>query len=285
MASETLKSPVNHVVYGGAMSRTDGAGLRPIDLARTAGLSTQQIRNYADAGILPAAQRTRSGYRMLHTGHRAALETYRVLARGHGVPSARAIMQAVHAEDVPNALALADSCHAALHEERRSLEAAGEALEAVAQQPPEAWELPRSGTLRIGEVAARLGVRTSALRVWESAGLLAPRRERGTAYRSFSPSDVRDAQLVRMLRQGRYPLPQIRSILDGLHRTGGSSALREAMTERRAALTRRSAAILEGAAQLHRYLGEFTDGYGSEHGDEHRSRPLEAADSADTGGS
>src|SRR5690606_42109731 len=37
--------------------------------------------------------------------------------------------------------------------------------------------------LRIGEVARHLGVRASALRVWEAEGLLVPRREPRTGYR------------------------------------------------------------------------------------------------------
>lgn len=60
------------------------AGLRPIDLARMAGISTQQIRNYADAGILPPAPRTPAGYRRFEARHGKALLTYRTLARGYG---------------------------------------------------------------------------------------------------------------------------------------------------------------------------------------------------------
>ncbi|GAA2798322.1 hypothetical protein GCM10020219_081840 [Nonomuraea dietziae] len=75
--------------------------------------------------------------------------------------------------------------------------------------------MARSSGMRIGEVAAHLGVRTSALRVWESAGLLTPRRAPGTGYRTFSSADVRDARMINMLRQGRYPMSQIRPILDG----------------------------------------------------------------------
>jgi hypothetical protein len=37
--------------------------LRPIDLAREHGLSAQAVRNYEDAGILPTAERSASGYR------------------------------------------------------------------------------------------------------------------------------------------------------------------------------------------------------------------------------
>nr|WP_016701425.1 MerR family DNA-binding transcriptional regulator [Actinoalloteichus caeruleus] len=35
--------------------------MRPVDLAREHGLSTQAIRNYEDAGVLPPAERSGSG--------------------------------------------------------------------------------------------------------------------------------------------------------------------------------------------------------------------------------
>ncbi len=240
------------------MSR-EKAGFRPIDLARLAGVSTQQIRNYAAEGILPPVPRTESGYRRFGAGHRAALLTYQALARGYGRDTARTVMRAVHDADLPLALTLLDTGHVALHEERLSLQAAGAALEAVAGQRPEAAPLPRSG-MRIGEVAAYLGVRTSTLRLWESAGLLAPKREPATRYRTFGPADIRDARMINMLRQGRYPFTQIQVVLDGLRRTGSSDALRAAIARRQAELTRRARAMLEGSAHLHHYLeGEDLD--------------------------
>ena len=248
----TFNSVVNPAGKVKVMSRAD-SGLRPVDLARLAGISTQQIRNYADAGILPPAPRTRAGYRRFDARHRRALLTYRALARGYGPHTARAIMQAVHDGDLPLALTLVDAGHAALHEQRLSLVAAGEALEAVAEQTPDATALPRSG-MRIGEVAAYLGVRTSALRVWESVGLLVPKREPGTSYRRYSPADVRDAQMIHMLRQGRYPLTQIQPIIDGLRRTGSSDALRAAIAQRQAGLTQRATAMLEASTHLHHYV-------------------------------
>ncbi|MFC4062614.1 MerR family transcriptional regulator [Planomonospora corallina] len=233
------------------MGRADGA-LRPVDLARLAGISAQQVRNYADAGILPPAPRTPAGYRRFDARHRRALLAYRALARGYGQDTARAVMRAVHAGDLPGALALVDAGHAALHEQRLALRAAGEALEAVAGQVPDPPS-PRAG-MRVGELAVHLGVRASALRVWESAGLLNPGREPGTGYRRFGPADVRDARMVAMLRQARHPLDRIRPVLEGLRRTGSSDALRAAIAERGAELTRRAAAMLEGSALLHRYV-------------------------------
>lgn len=230
-----------------------GSELRPVDLARLAGISTQQIRNYVDAGILPPVTRTPAGYRRFDGRHRSALLTYRTLAKGYGWDTARSIMKAVHAGDLALALTIVDAGHAALHQERLSLHAVGEALKAVAEQFPDTSALPRSGML-IGEVAHHLGVRPSALRVWESAGLLTPGRARGTRYRHFSPADIRDARMINMLRQGRYPFSQIQPILDGLRRTGSSEALRAAIAQRQAGLVQRAKAMLEASSHLHHYV-------------------------------
>ncbi|WP_328342111.1 MerR family transcriptional regulator [Streptomyces violaceus] len=236
---------------------TNERRLRPVDLARSAGVSTQQIRNYEDAGVLPPAARTASGYRAFTEVHRGALLAYRTLMRGYGPVAATRIMRTLHEGDAAGALALVDAAHAALHEERVSLRAASEALELLAAEPPA--PLPRSGGLRIGEVAALLGVRTSALRVWEAAGLLAPRRERGTGYRVYEPADVRDARLVHTLRRSHYLFDQIRPVLDGLRREGSSDALRAAVAARGEALTARTRAMIEGSGALHTYLGRLTE--------------------------
>ncbi len=234
------------------MTTDDRRRLRTVDLARLAGLSTQQIRNYEVAGVLPPAGRTESGYRVFGERHRRALLTYRALRKGYEPLTATRIMRTVHAGDVPGALALVDAAHAALHEERGSLRAAREALEALAGQGTE--PVTGDGGLRIGEVAALVGVRTSALRVWEAAGLLAPGRERGTGYRVYGPADVRDARVVHTLRRSHYLFDQIRPVLDGLRREGGGEALRTAIDAREQATTARTRACLEGAGRLHTYL-------------------------------
>ncbi|CAL9477796.1 TioE family transcriptional regulator [Streptomyces sp. Tu 3180] len=228
--------------------------LRSVDLARLAGVSTQQIRNYEESGVLPPATRTPSGHRVFGEAHRRALLAYRALLGGYGPVTATPVMRTVHDGDVPAALALVDAAHAALHEERASLRAAREALEALgAPAGEEPAPVPRAG-LRIGEVAALLGVRTSALRVWEAAGLLAPRRERGTRYRVYGPAEVRDARIVHTLRRSHHLFDQIRPVLEGMRREGGSEALRAAIGARGEALTARTRAMLEGAGALHGYL-------------------------------
>ncbi|MGX1271635.1 MerR family transcriptional regulator [Streptomyces phaeoluteigriseus] len=238
---------------------TDGRDtrLRTVDLARLAGLSTQQIRNYEEAGVLPPAGRTDSGYRTFGDVHRRALLTYRALLAGYGPVRATRIMRTVHAGDVPGALALVDAAHAALHEERAALRSTGEALETLAEDIPDHRE--RAG-LRIGEVAALLGVRPSALRVWEAAALLAPPREHPTGYRVYGSADVRDARVIHSLRRSHYLLDQIRPVLADLRREGSAESLRTALTARAASLTTRSQAMLAAAGALSAYLA---DGVGS----------------------
>ena len=58
--------------------------LRTIDLARAAGISVQQVRNYESLGLLPPAERSKSGYRLYTECHLAALKTARGLVGGYG---------------------------------------------------------------------------------------------------------------------------------------------------------------------------------------------------------
>jgi DNA-binding transcriptional MerR regulator len=226
-------------------------GLRPVDLARRAGVSTQLVRNYEAAGILPPAPRSDTGYRQYGPEHVSALLTYRALAPGFGAQTATEIMRAVHLGDEALAYRLVDAAHAALHEQRLATDAASAALAALAAENVDELAGP---SLLVGELAHRLGIRTSALRVWEAAGLLAPTREPATKYRRYGPEQVRDARIIHMLRQGRYYFEQIKPVLDGLRRTGSTDALRAAIAERRAAHDRQTKAMLHGAALLHELL-------------------------------
>ncbi|MFJ6673090.1 MerR family transcriptional regulator [Actinosynnema sp. NPDC091369] len=230
-----------------------------MDLARAAGISAQQVRNYLADGVLPPAERSPAGYRVFDERHRQAVTTYRALGRGYGWDAAKAIMRSIHAGAPDPALARLDALHAAAHEQRLALRATAQALESVALESAASEAaghpsdtVPRAG-LRVGELAARLGVRPSALRVWEAAGLLLPARDTD-GHRRFGATDVRDARLVATLRQSRYPLPAIKPIMDEFRSSGGADALRAAITAREAELGRRARAMLAAAAALDGYL-------------------------------
>ncbi|MCF3119049.1 TioE family transcriptional regulator [Streptomyces arenae] len=240
-----------------------GERLRPIDLARGHGLSTQAIRNYEEAGILPAADRTPNGYRTYTPLHARALRAFLALLPGHGHPTATAIMRAVNEGAAEEAFRLIDESHAQLLDDRRTLQAVEHALRGL-----EPTEPPRPGPASglhgasgpdgafIGSLAEKLGIRPATLRKWERAGLLSPDRDPRTGYRVYDDADVRDARLTHQLRRGGYLLEQIAPLIDQVRTAGGLEPLETALDDWRGRLAARGRAMLSGAAELEAYLGE-----------------------------
>ncbi|GIF17913.1 DNA-binding transcriptional MerR regulator [Actinoplanes tereljensis] len=220
--------------------------LRPIDLARRHGLSTQAIRNYEAAGILPTAARTESGYRTYTPRHELALRAFLALAAGHGHQTATAIMQAVHRDADP--FPLIDESHAQLLDDRRTLSAVEDALRELEPVPAE------RGHTFVGPLSRRLGIRPATLRKWERAGVVQPPRDPHTGYRVYRAADVRDALLAHQLRRGGYPLARIAPLIDHLRTAGGLEPVEPMLRDWRARLTARSRAMLTGAAALDAYL-------------------------------
>lgn len=218
-----------------------------MDLARRHGLSAQAVRNYEDAGLLPPAARTASGHRRYTERHAAALDAFRALVPGHGHAAARAVMVAVHAGRVDDALDLVDRGHAALVAERGIVDAVGRTLADLTARP---WNGP---ALPTGAVAHQVGLRPATVRRWERLGLLRPGRDR-QGDRVYLPADVRDAHLVGQLRRAGHLLADIRELLDELRGAGDPARITRALADRRRALYARSRAMLAGAAALDRYL-------------------------------
>ncbi|RSM74978.1 MerR family transcriptional regulator [Amycolatopsis sp. WAC 01375] len=222
--------------------------LRPVDLAREHGLSTQAVRNYEADGILPAAERGPHGYRTYTPRHAQALRAFLALVPGHGHATAASIMEAVNRDAVEEALRLVDESHAQLLEDRRTLQAVADALRDLEPVPHE------RGEMFVGPLARKLGVRPATLREWERAGLLRPERDPRTGYRVYSAADVRDAKLARQLRRGGYLLERIAPLIDQVRSAGGVVPLESTLSDWHSRLSARGRALLSGAAALNTYL-------------------------------
>lgn len=229
--------------------------MKTADLAASAGVSTQHVRNLEAAGVLPTAARTATGYRLYTDEHLSALHCYQALADGHGAPTARAVMTAVYRDDTAEALALIDASHHTLHEQRQTLAQTTQILNAISSAVDE--RLHASVPMSIGELAHLLGVRTSALRVWENAGLLTPERLPGVQHRSYDADDVRDARVIRLLRQGHYRFTRIKPVIEELRNARTGTALRSVLEERHTAFTARARAMLHAAALLDQHLTAY----------------------------
>ena len=71
--------------------------------------------------------------------------------------------------------------------------------------------------LSIGEIAARTGLAVSAIRYYETEGLIAPWRNSG-GQRRFQRSDIRRLSFVMAAQQFGFTLPQIKAELERLPR-------------------------------------------------------------------
>ncbi|GAA0918185.1 TioE family transcriptional regulator [Nonomuraea longicatena] len=238
-----------------AARRRPARPLRPADLAREHGLSTQAVRNYEDENILPPAERSPAGYRLYRSLHAQALRAFLALRSGYGHQIAAEIMRAANRGDDESLFRAIDRAHADLLRERDTLAEVSAALGelAGAEIPAE----PDGKGVTIGALAHRLGMHPASVRKWEQAGILRPERDRA-GYRLYTAADVRDAQMARHLRRGGYRLSQIRQFTDQLRRAGGTPALGALLSEWRSRLRLRSRAMLSGSRELDLYLDERT---------------------------
>jgi DNA-binding transcriptional MerR regulator len=228
--------------------------VRPIDLARAAGLSGQSVRKYEAWGFLPPAGRSASGYRCYEERHLHALRTARVLIAGYGWQSAREIMRQVHQGDVAGALARVDACHAALHQKRCQVEQTLAALEKVSERVPQRLSpRPWRSRLYAGEAARRIGVRVSAIRFWEQQGLLQPQRDPENRYRLYDEEQFRRLQVVALLREAGYSFEAIRTVLAELAEERPEPAL-SAIRRRQSELTEATYRSIAGSGALWGYL-------------------------------
>lgn len=218
-----------------------------MDLARAHGLSAQAVRNYEKAGVIPAAARTASGYRVYTDDHAGALAAYLGLLPGFGYRVAGAIMQAVLRGDLESALADVSTAHVQLQRDRETVARVASAAHALTVDGT------GSGTsLAVGALARRLDITPATLRKWERAKILAPARSRGA--RLYSPDDIRDAELAHLLRRGGYRLDHIATVIEQVRAAGGPGPLAASIEQWRERITARGRAVLTGTARLSDYL-------------------------------
>ena len=238
---------------------TDSPYLRTKDLAEAVHVSVQQVRNYEADGFIPPVERSPSGYRRYTQRHLAALKTARLLIGGYGRERAQQIMQAVHQDRLPEALALIDQRHAELTRTRLELEQTLATLSLLATQLPSDMPTRFTQGLRVGAAAHLVGVRVSALRFWEQQGLLQPSREDDSKYRRYDERQLRRLRIVALLRQANYDFAAIRTTLAETEAGQPQRAI-AAVEQRRGALASRSWCCLRAMALFYAYTSEFLDG-------------------------
>jgi DNA-binding transcriptional MerR regulator len=235
--------------------------MRPIDLARVHGLSSQAIRSYEERGILPPADRTSGGHRSYGERHRLALAAFRALAPSLGHAASAELVTLAHQGQIDGVLEQIDRGHAELADDRAALDRVARVVDGENLRP--VLDLHHTRPLSIGQVARRIGVTAATLRTWETAGILRPTRDPRTGHRLFHADDLRDALLARQLRRGRHPLELIADIVAEVHEHRSHDRLVHALHEWRATLRARGLGLLAGAAALHELINHSPPAAGS----------------------
>lgn len=89
-------------------------------------------------------------------------------------------------------------------------------------------------TLSIGEVARKAGIRTSAIRYYEQAGLIpAPRRVSGR--RRYDGAVLEFLDLIRLAQRAGFTIPEVRTLLHGFRESTPASERWRRMSERKIA--------------------------------------------------
>lgn len=105
--------------------------------------------------------------------------------------------------------------------------------------------------MKIGQASERAGLEASAIRFYESAGVL-PAPERSAAgYRDYRESDVELMRFVRRLRALELPLDDVREIVQ--LRVSGEAPCQPV----REAIAREADVVEERIAELNRLRGEL----------------------------
>ena len=219
--------------------------LRTHNLALAGHISVQQVRNYEAMGLIPQAQRSPSGYRLYTQQHLAALQTVRSMARGYGWQRTSVIMQALHRDDLPTALATIDTHHAELAMKRLQVEQTLSALHVLAAQSSSLQNPFHSQQLRV-----------SALQFWEQQGLLHPLREQSSRYRLYDERQMSRLRIVVLLRDAGYRFNVIQPVLGELEAGRPEKAI-VAVEKRHEELTKTSWACIEALTFFQYYVSEF----------------------------
>lgn len=106
-------------------------------------------------------------------------------------------------------------------------------------------------TVRIGEAAERAGMATSAIRYYESLGILPEADRTESGYRGYDDDDVDLLRFVARLRALEFPLSDVREIV-ALRRDGQAPCAAV-----RAAISREAAAIESRMRDLERLRREL----------------------------
>ncbi|MFG2210058.1 MerR family transcriptional regulator [Streptomyces sp. NPDC048638] len=224
--------------------------LRTVDVAGESGYSVQQVRDLERLGVIPAAARSRNGYRSYTAIHVQALRAYRGLAGAVGPVEARRMLAELRTETIAEAASAINAVHVRLAREREEVLRAQRALRAIQAEASTTEFEHGSDAMTITELAGALQVRPSTLRFWEQEGLVAPERVTSLRARRYGLPAISAARIVVALRGAGYSIPAVRETMDSLHRLDGLGETQRILRQRLDQIATRTVVLLRAGTDL-----------------------------------
>src|SRR3989442_1666569 len=107
-----------------------------------------------------------------------------------------------------------------------------------------------NGTLRIGQLARRLGLNVRTLRFYEGIGLLSPPTRTDSGYRLYSAADERQLRFVLQAKRVGLSLEVIRRILELGRQKSACGYVRETISRHIGEIDARIAELQTARAEL-----------------------------------
>ncbi|QIK70068.1 MerR family transcriptional regulator [Erysipelothrix sp. HDW6C] len=182
---------------------------RPIDIARKFNISTSTVRNYEEAMLIPASNRTSNGYRTYTEKHCNYLRCVLAMQAGFGRDEIIDIVQLIHDKQVNNALLKCSEKQVKLI---RELDHAQKTVKLFTSgHLYKDFKIKK--LLTIQEASQLTDVIDTTIRHWEREGLLYPVRGKGNNYRLYDIEQITRILIIRTIKTATWSLDHVKDFL------------------------------------------------------------------------
>lgn len=186
----------------------------PKQIAEALEISSTTLRRYEDLNLLPDVPRTKSQHRLYKRVHYQAFITIRAMLRGYDYSVVYEAMRKIKIGEVAEALWLVNHQQYLLQIEKQRVD---EILNLVKNADFYFYKnIKIQDYMAIGTVAKIAGVNTSAIRHWESEGLVQSERNPENGYRMYSKHELKKVLVISSLRKTIYFIDPMKKLLNEL---------------------------------------------------------------------
>jgi len=184
----------------------------PKQIATNLKVSTTTLRRYEEQGLILDVPRTKSNRRIYGLVHLQAFIAIRSLLKGYEIPVVYEVMRMIKNNRIEEALWLINEQQYQIQVEKKRVE---EILLMIQKADFTTYKnIKLKDWMSIGEAAEVAGVNTSAIRHWESEGLVHSERKKENGYRMFSISELRKILVISSLRKTVYYIENMKQLLN-----------------------------------------------------------------------